>query len=278
MTRHGPRGSGFTLIEVMIALIVLAIVGTVLTRLMTSQMRYFQMQSAQKAARSTSRGSLRVVAGDLRMLEATGGVTSATSTQLVVKVPYAFGVVCSGSTISLLPVDSLVYAQAAFAGYAWKDTSQAGVYTYVASSTAPVAGSASTCTAPGVQITTLTNGQVLTLAPAVPVTATAGAPVFLFETVTYEFKASALVSGKQALWRTVTGGSADELAVPFDTSARFRYYALDSDTSQITVPPVANIRGVDLQLDALSENLVAGRAAPEAAKLRTSVFFRNRIN
>jgi hypothetical protein len=92
------------------------------------------------------------------------------------------------------------------------------------------------------------------------------------------------VPGKTALWRTVTGGTASELAVPFDTSARFRYYSLDgvagtaSDTSLMTPPPVGNIRGIDLQLDALSEQKVAGRPGPETSKIHTSIFFRNRIN
>jgi prepilin-type N-terminal cleavage/methylation domain-containing protein len=278
MTHRTVFRRGFTLIEVMISLTIIGVIGVTMTRLMTSQMRYFQMQSAQKAARSISRGTWNVLRGDLRMVEATGGVTSATNTQLVVKVPYAIGLFCAGSTVSLLPTDSLTYAQAVPAGYAWKDTSASGAYSYVSSATAPGAGVASTCTAAGVQITTLTNGKLITLPSAPPAGATAGSPIMLFQTITYEFKASAVNASKTALWRTVTGGTASELAFPFDTSARFRYYALDVDTSQITPPAVANIRGIDLQLDALSENTVAGRPSPEASKLRTSIFFRNRIN
>jgi prepilin-type N-terminal cleavage/methylation domain-containing protein len=273
-----PHRRGFTLIEVMIALVVMAIIGATMTRLMTSQLRYFQMQSAQKAVRSISRGTLNLLRRDLQMVEATGGVTSATNTKVVVKVPYGLGLVCTGSTISLFPVDSLVYVQAVIAGYAWKDTSALGTYSYVATTTAPGVGTVGTCTAAAVGITTLPKGFVLTVSPAPPAGAVTGSPIFLYQTVTYEFKASTAVPGKTALWRTVTGGTASELAVPFDTSARFRYYALDADTSQITPPAVGNIRGLDLQLDALSEQTVAGRRGPETSKLRTSVFFRNRIN
>ncbi|HEY2849357.1 MAG TPA: type II secretion system protein [Gemmatimonadaceae bacterium] len=268
---------GFTLIEMTIAMVIVAIIGASLTKIMMSQMRYFQMQSAQKSARSISRGTLNLLTKELRMLEATGGVVSATNAKLVVNVPYAFGIACTGSTVSLLPVDSLTYAQAKIGGYAWKDTSAAGAYTYVATTTAPGAGTATTCSTAPVSISTVTNGKVITLSPAPPAGAVTGSPVFLYETITYEFKASTAVSGATALWRTVTGGSANELAAPFDTSARFRYYSLDSPTSQITPPAAANIRGIDLQLDALSETQVAGRPAPEASKIRTSVFFRNRI-
>jgi hypothetical protein len=212
-------------------------------------------------------------------VEATGGVTSATNTKLVVKVPYGLGLVCTGSTISLFPVDSLIYASAVIAGYAWKDTSAAGAYSYVASTTAPGVGAVGTCTAAAVSITTLPKGFVLTVSPAPPAGAVTGSPIFLYQSVTYEFKASTAVPGKTALWRTVTGGAASELAVPFDTSARFRYYdyTVVADTSQLTPPAVGHITGVDLQLDALSEQTVAGRPGPETSKLRTSVFFRNRI-
>jgi hypothetical protein len=278
MTRLPARRRGSTLIELALSLVIVALIGASLTRLMMSQTRFFQMQSAQRAARSISRGTLNLLQRDLRMIEATGGVASATNTKLVVNVPYALGVVCSGSTVSLLPVDSLVYAQATIGGYAWKDTSVAGAYSYVATTTAPAVGTAATCTAAAVSITTLPNGRIIVVSPSLPAGAMTAAPVFLYQAVTYEFKASVAVPGKTALWRTVAGAAGAELAVPFDTSARFKYYALDSDTSQITPPAVGNIRGVDLQLDALSEQRVAGRAAAEAAKIHTSVFFRNRLN
>jgi len=269
---------GFTLIEMAIALVVVAIVGAALTRLMTSQMRFFQMASTQKTTRSTIRSANRILQSELRMIEASGGVSAATNKRLDVHLPSVFGVVCSANTISVLPVDSLVFAQAVFAGYAWKDTSQAGPYSYQALGAAPAAGTAANCSAAGVQITTLPKGFVLDLSPAIPVAATAGAPVFLYQSVTYEFKASTAVPGQTALWRSVAGGSADELAVPFDTSAKFRFYVQDRDTSQVAPPAPSSIRGIDLQLDALSERRVAGRPAAEKSQIRTSVFFRNRIN
>ena len=277
MTRASRRRSGFSLIETCISRVIVAFVGASLTKLTTSQLRYFQRLSLEKASRSVGRGTLNVLQNDLRMIEATGGVTSATNATLVVSVPYATGIVCTGSTVSLLPEDSLTYAQAVIGGYAWKDTSAAGVFSYVSTTTAPTAGTVANCTGAGVQITTLPGGSVIQVSPA-PGGATTGSPLFLFQTITYELKASVALPGKTALWRTVTGGTADELAVPFDTSARFRYYALDSDTSQITPPAVANIRGVDLQLDAMSENMVSGSSAPSKSKLRTSIFFRNRLN
>jgi len=268
------RRHGFSLIELLISLTIVTILGASLTRLMTSQMRFFSMMGSKRDARAITRGSLLILQNELRMLE-TSGVDSATNLKLVLKVPYVFGVVCSTSTVSLLPVDSLIYSSAVPGGYAWRDTATSGGYTYVTQNAAPGSGTASTCT--GQSITTLTGGRVITVSPTMSSSAAVGAPVFLWQKVTYEFKASTAVSGATALWRTVNGGSADEIAVPFDTSAKFRFYVLDRDTSQVGVPSsLSQIRGIDLQLDAKAEKRVAGRAATETAKVRASVFFRNR--
>jgi prepilin-type N-terminal cleavage/methylation domain-containing protein len=268
------RRGGFSLIELLIALTIVAVLGASLTRLMTSQMRYFNLMSAKKDTRAITRGSLLILQNELRMLE-TSGVDSATNLRLVLKVPYVFGVVCSNSTVSLLPVDSLIYASAIPGGYAWRDTATSGTYTYVNQTSAPSTGTTATCT--GQSITTLTGGRVIAVSPTMASGAVVGAPFFLWQKVTYEFKASTSVSGATALWRTVNGGSADEIAVPFDTSAKFRFYVLDRDTSQVTVPgTLSQLRGIDLQLDSKAVRRVAGRSTTETAKVRASVFFRNR--
>ena len=160
-------------------------------------------------------------------------------------------------------------------GYAWRDTATSGTYTYVNQTSAPSTGTTATCT--GQSITTLTGGRVIAVSPTMASGAVVGAPFFLWQKVTYEFKASTSVSGATALWRTVNGGSADEIAVPFDTSAKFRFYVLDRDTSQVTVPgTLSQLRGIDLQLDSKAVRRVAGRSTTETAKVRASVFFRNR--
>ena len=73
------------------------------------------------------------------------------------RVPYAMGVVCAKvppyTHISLLPVDSAMYAAPGFSGYAWRNG--AGVYRYVESGSPSVAvGDIAVCN--GAQISTLT--------------------------------------------------------------------------------------------------------------------------
>ncbi len=272
MTRRG----GFTLIEVLIGMVIAAIIGAGLTNLMLNQTRYFAKQANARDARSVTRGAVNVLTTDLQNVEVGGGVSSATATQLVVRIPYAWGVTCSSGTAALFPVDSFTYASAVFAGYGWKDTSTAGGYTYEAGGTLG-SGTASHCTGLTPAITAPANGRYVGL-PSTPSTA-AGSPVFLYQTVTYEFKASTLLSGRTALWRTVTGGAADEIVTPFNSGARFRFYSLLNDTPQDAVPsPVTNIRGIQLNLVAQSPRSNSNTGNPESVTINTAIFFRNRVN
>jgi prepilin-type N-terminal cleavage/methylation domain-containing protein len=283
---RGPRRA-FTVIEMIVAIVILGIVGASLIRILVLQTHLFQKAAAQRETRVVARSARNVVDSDLRMLEAANGIVSATSTSLLVRSPYAMGVVCgaSGSStiVSVAPVDSAVWAAAGFSGYAWRDGS--GAYTYVeTNASVTAAASAAVCTA--ASITTLPNGRVVSLAPVLPVAAVPGTPVLFEQRLRYEFKASVMVPGATGLWRTtVSGGGIDddanseELVAPFTGSAHFKFFVLNSDTSQAAVPsPVSNIRGIEFVLSARSTNAPAGQAAPESTQVNTAVFFRNRLN
>lgn len=266
---------GFSLIELIITLVLVAIIGAAAGRMLMSQTRFYARLGAQKDARSVTRNARNIIQTELSTVEAGGGVAAATNDSITVRLPYAWGLFCSSSTMMYLPVDSAAYAMASYAGYALKDTTATGVYAYIPSTTAPTAGTATNCTTTA-SITAPTNGGYLSLSPSV--VATAGSPMFLYQVVTYKFAASTLVPGKRGLWRKLGNAAAEELLAPFDTSAKFRYYNLYSDTAQTTVPTLANIRGVELKLDAQSKGRVSNQSQPEAVSIKTAIFFRNRVD
>jgi hypothetical protein len=167
-----------------------------------------------------------------------------------------------------------MYAMASFAGYAIKDTTANGVYAYTASGTTPAAGTASNCTGTP-EITAPPNGAYLSVSGSA---GTAGAPMFLYQIITYKFAASTLFSGKRGLYRRVGTGTAEEILAPFDTTAKFRYYNLNADVAQTAVPALANIRGVEVMLDAQSVTRASSRSTPESASIKTAIFFRNRVD
>ena len=203
------------------------------------------------------------------------GIVAATADSLTVFLPYATGLNCSLSTGTFAGIDSLTQATAVFAGYAWKDTLASATFTYVTSVAAPVAGLAASCTTVGLGV--IPGGRQLILSPAIP-TAVVGAPLVLFQRVTYKIAASTLVPGRTAIWRRVGTGVAEEVAVPFKSTTRFRFYGAGAVVASNTVPsPLNTMAGVELVLVGESERSSPGTNAPESAETRVAIFFRNSV-
>lgn len=267
---------GLTLVELLVVIVIVGAFGLAVTRLLMSQTRLFARAAGARDARAVSRNALNIVRDEMRMIEPRG-IVAASDTALTVNVPYAMGVYCASNTATFLRVDSLTLAQAVYAGYAYRDTSLNATYTYVAKTSATTTGTASTCTgAPG--ITPISGGQLLVLSPALPVLP-GGAPVLLYQTITYTLAPSVLVAGRTALWRRVSGGASEEIAVPFQNTAIFRFYVSGSSTAQNAPPAsLSSITGIELVLVGESESRVAGRSGPETSSVRLSIFFRNAVS
>lgn len=267
--------TGFTLVELLVGLVIVGIVGASMLRLFLSQNRFYDRQSQQRNARSVARASINYMLSEVRMLETGGGVAAADAHRVSLRVPYALGLVCGsasgGTAVSLLPVDSSAFAGAAPSGMAWRQGS--GVYAYIESPPAVASGGAAVCSSAG--ITTLPGGAVVTVVPGMT-GAEPGTPMFLYQRVTYAFAPSNMAPGRAGLWRTLdTSGVSEELAAPFSVTSRFRFYRAGNDTSDVLVPPVHEIRGLELVLDGESMRPGQGRSAPEQASLRAGVFFAN---
>jgi prepilin-type N-terminal cleavage/methylation domain-containing protein len=267
---------GFSLVELLIAIVLLGIVGAGITRLLQSQMRFFQRATGARDARSVTRNALNLMRDEMRMIEPRG-ITAATTTSITARVPYAMGVLCTGSTVTFIPVDSLIRATAVLSGYAYRDTALNAPYTYVPTTTALSAGTLTDCTVTA-GITPVANGVTALVSPALP-SLPAGAPVFLYQTIQYNLAASTIEPGRTALWRRVAGGAAEEIAVPFDASSAFRFYVSGGTTSQATVPgTLSTITGLELVLTGQSERNSPGTGTPENSATRVSIFFRNAVN
>lgn len=273
-----PR-HGLSLVEILVAMTIMGFVGVSMLRTFTSQARLADLQVKRVAARAVSRSTVNLFMSEARMVETGSGVIAASASSVTLRVPYAMGLVCGasgGSTaVSLMPVDSVTLATAAISGHAWRQTS--GVYAYTEGVTTMVSGGSAVCTA--ASITTVTGGQAVLLTPALNVAATAGTPVFVYQRVRYDFAASSFIPGRTGLWRTLLStGATEELSAPFDATSRFRFYTLNVDASTTTVPPLAQIRGLELSLIGASEYARFGKGTPEKSTLQTAVFFVNRID
>src|SRR5205814_10164760 len=105
-----PRArQGFSTVELMVALVVVAIFGAAAVKLFASQVRFMDQQRKARSARYVSRQSLNLLLSELRMVESTGGVVTVGPSSMTLRVPFAIGIVCatdvSGTTVSVLPAD-----------------------------------------------------------------------------------------------------------------------------------------------------------------------------
>ena len=273
---------GLSLTELIIGLVILAIIGLALTKTLQSQARYFDHQKTSNLARAVARGPINRVVSDLRMVEARGGMISASSTQIEVRVPYAMGVVCgpSGNSthISLLPVDSAMFFAPGYSGYAWRGGD--GVYRYKEDNQTKDVGTESVCIDAQILSLTASGGKIIRINPVLPDTASYGTPVFLYRKIRYSFAPSTMVPGTTGLYRTrMENGQSEELSAPYDASAKFRFFVGANTTAQDAAPAdLSKIRGIELNMTALSERAPSGDVAKQKAPFITAVFFKNRLD
>jgi prepilin-type N-terminal cleavage/methylation domain-containing protein len=274
------RRHGFTLIEVMIALVLTGIIGAAVTSVFITQSQFYDRHEKLGSARGVSRGAMNVMLSEMRMLERINGVDSASSTHLVLRVPYVMGVTCgvsSGLVIRYIPTDTTILNANVYSGHAWREPD--GVYQYRdVSNQAPAPAGTSTCSSAG--IAAIPGGGTLRVSTTEGSVA-AGLPAFLYMRVRYEFANSVAVPGHRALWRrTVRSGDNEELVAPFSQNARFRFYINDSATA-VDTPPEQNqlhtLTGIQIVMDGLSE-----RPNTDGTRVTvphtTSIFFKNRMN
>jgi prepilin-type N-terminal cleavage/methylation domain-containing protein len=288
MTHYNSRRArrGFTLIELLVGIVIFAIVGSLFTRMLTVQGKFYERQGMGNAARNVSRASLNRVVSDFRMIEATGGVVGATPTSLTIRIPFAIGIMCGngvgGTVLTLLPVDSTTYINAPFVGYAWRNFTN-GTYSYVDPATKLEGDAVAAAVCTGVAVTTVPKGKIVVVAPVLPLNAGLGTPVFLYSRVRYDFKASLAVPGKLGLYRTTIAANgaenSEELVAPFANTASWKFFTLNGGPVPQTNAPadLATIRGLELHLDGISETRGAGMTSEESAPFTTAVFFKNRV-
>ena len=292
---HRPR-RGVTLPELLIGLVIIAIVASGLIRLLITQGRFADGQEASRTSRSVSRDAFNIMMTDLRMVQDTLAIQKANPDTITVRVPYSYGIVCttvSGvTTASMVPGDSALQALATYGGVAYRD-SATGVFQFSNKGTGAVTSAsllqqqacADSVVGPGISLVSYRGRSGSTIAIAQnsqsgpPISnATPGNPMFLWQEITYAFGPSgAYGSSKRGLFRIVTGGPTDEIIAPFDTSAHFRFFVLNNDSSQVLPPSNLNtIRGLDLRLNAESPNVPSGSKTPKLSKVMTAVYFKNR--
>ena len=206
---------GVTMIELLIAMVIAAVLGAATLSLMMSQGRFAERAEGQRAGRRVGRSAINALSNDLRMVDPDWGVEAASATSITVKVPYALGIVCASTTslqtVALLPVDSVALNLPGYSGYASRNSG--GVYsTYSGGTVTEIAFPAACTTANVVPITAPASApnqktRVVTMVTTGATVLTAGTPVMLYRRTQFYFGNSNQTGGSnmKALF-SVPGG------------------------------------------------------------------------
>lgn len=275
---------GFSLAELVVGLVVASLVSASIVQLMVVQSRFMNTQEGRANARAVSRGAISLVESDLRMVQTSAGVVAAAADSITLRVPFAAGVICmadvggSRADIMVPPVDSLLWAEdsANVAGYGWRDGSNTLTW-FESSSMSIQTGSTTSCTS-GSDPLSLPVNDPATRVIRIPQISSGyrGAAVFLHHKVTYKIDASTSVPGRMALYRRRwRANTYEELVAPFDSTAKFRFFWVDSANANASPPSnLSDLRGIELQLVGVNERAPVGTTG-ETSPLVTAVFFKN---
>ncbi|UCD24398.1 MAG: type II secretion system protein [Gemmatimonadota bacterium] len=266
---------GFTLVELIIGIVVMAILATALVRMLLSDSRFVSRQEALLTARQTARAAANVMSVDLRMVS-DSGLLAVSADSVYFRSPVAYGMACTIAAgeriVALLPTDSAMYASANPAGLARR---RGGVYSFVEGITVANSVSVAACTADSVRL--VPDGLLVGITP--DTAAMSGEIVYLYQNVTYRFMASTDMPGRLGLWRRVGGGAYEELAAPFDSTARFRFLVGPSLTRMDTPPAdLTTVNGIELGIVAQSYVPPQGQSEYQLFDLPIRVVFVNKAN
>lgn len=287
MRRTGP--AGFTLIELVISMTVLAILGAAAMRMLGGSARLNERQEAAQRSRAVIRGAAARLSNELRAVPVpwpgmpVTGIELATADSVQARVPYALAVFCdlqSGvATFSVLPRDTAISRFSEHAGLLVRADPE---YFRWAPTPSPTAGTAARCTGtPGIQ--TLPGGTVVQLpAPAGGALATAlagtreGQTVHFVRRVRYVFRRGARTAlVRVSLSESGATLSSEELAAPFDAASRFNYVVGGYATPRIPASSELSIvYGITALLRSSGDETVRD-GGPTDATFATTIMLQN---
>jgi prepilin-type N-terminal cleavage/methylation domain-containing protein len=268
--------AGFTLVEVIVALTITALMGAALTGVLVNQSRFYDHQEKLSSARQVSRSAMNILMAELRMVETSGGIVAASPTSITVEVPVAVGVYCglgSGNHLALME-HSESFDRVTVTRIAYR-AAVTGPAEYIYENWPGGGTNSSGCGPPFVH---WPGNNVWRWTQSFATPPVEGAPMLALHRVTYSFDSSVSVPGRRALWRRAGTDEREELVAPFDDGAGFAFYVAGSPTPQSAAPTdLSTLRGLEIVLDARSERPGSGGGAADLVNVTTAVFFRNTL-
>lgn len=253
----GRTDRGFTLVEVLIAIVVAGVLGASLMGLVLGQQRFYGHSDDAILAQQNTRAALDLMAAELRMASPTDLIVAQTDS-VSVRFDILRGVSCDTLTADQAIV--FVYDSVGSANLpaGFRGTAYSGAYdstwVYADGFTPSVNSTGGTnatyCQARGAPASPpassfrQTSGWTGSFASGPP----RGATIRWYGRLDYWFGPSTSTSG-EAIWR-----NNQELVTPFEAGARFQYVMDDGSVqSSVAAGQLANVRQIRVQVAALGD-------------------------
>lgn len=279
------RARGFTLIEMMVALVITGLVMTTLYRMLTANQRFYRSQSSILDVQENMRAAAQILPGEFKGLDASGGdIIAMSDTAITIKADRGLRFVCAAPDKTNGYV--IVANNTAF-GYRAPDATRDSLLIFRDADVrvgtddswlhAPIAATASANCTNGTAGTRYTvTGLVGGISKLDSVWV--GSPVHYFEVVNYRL----YNDGTGVWWLGVRGytggtwGSTSPIAGPLrpTTGINFKYW---DSTGTITATPaqVAQMRVTVRGLSTQAINIPGRVVAQYADSLSTRIYLRN---
>jgi type II secretory pathway pseudopilin PulG len=275
--------AGFSLVELLLALLISTAIGALVFTTFAIQNRFYAGTSASGRAQQAVRGAADLIASDLRPVAA-GAVQVAERDRWVARVAVGMGIVCElpggGDLRAYFALDGRSVDGSSVAGLAVHSPSGAWSFYPVAWSSLFVSsgGSAVTaCTGQGNEDSGFASdylelNDVAIWANPVP---EPGWPLMLYAELEYRFAASQLEPGTRGLFRGPSGGTLVEYASGFEADAHFQYRVDGSYEESVTGASLADVTAVRLVAEAAPVSRAGGVATPRPYAVTIDVPLRN---
>jgi Tfp pilus assembly protein PilV len=223
--------AGFSLIELLIALLISTAIGALVFTVFAVQNRFYSATSASGRAQQTVRGAADLIATELRAVSR-GAMQVAESDRFAARVPLALGIVCSlpagGDVNAYFALDGRTITGSEVAGFAVLAPS--GAWSYYPKSWGALflssgGASVTACTSQGGTSSGFASDylwldDVAVTANPAPDT---GSAMLIYSEIEYRFAPSVLEPGTLGLFRGPYGGTLVEYASGFASAAHFEY-------------------------------------------------------
>jgi prepilin-type N-terminal cleavage/methylation domain-containing protein len=287
LTRVSPANRstrGFTLVELLVAMVISSLLAGVIFQLLSSQSRFVEVQGARGEAQGNARAVLELISAELRAVPR-GGIESARRSAVTFWVPRVWGVVCGPAAGAEVPV-----ALPGGLGFSTAGTNSEHAKPRLAldtSDVAPPVDDVSNITAPTNDCSPSAGVEVRRFRVADAARFPPQRVVYLHDRVWYELGTTSTAPGQWIRRRSGSGSLAFQaLAGPVRAAAlaepglQFRYYSasgvpLPLVNDSLTSVQRGEVGRVDVIVRSLSRKSFSGQ--PQSTTDSATVFLRNRV-